>query len=58
MAILIGTLLPFLMGLIVLYSYLGQKSESKNQEDIFEATDEDATESTKLMIEKEKNVEE
>ena len=61
MAILIGTMLPFLVGLIVLYSYLGKKSESQNEEEkktIFTATDEeDATELTKLMTVKEKNVE-
>ena len=56
-----GTLLPFLVGLILLYPYLGQKSSDPNsrsdknehKEPILEAADEeDVTELSQLVLRK------
>ena len=58
---MIGTLLPLLVGLIVLYPRLGQKStdpnsrsnEDEDKEAVLEAEDEeDVTESSQLITEK------
>ena len=53
---MIGALLPLLVGLIVLYPQLGQKStdqkSTSNENEDKEADEEDVTESSQLITEK------